>query len=129
VYFVQFILWCLYDAYRDKKIVIFIAFSCTTSTYEGVIDTITIWHKKNWFYRSRLAKIAETYATSNKKVNYATCAIDSLIDYKIDVLRFAWKTSKTIVLKKVRNGKTVNVVVKMKTLLPQIERCRTTLKH
>jgi type V secretory pathway adhesin AidA len=56
-----------------------------------------------------LRKIAETYATSNKKigVNYATCAIDSLIDYKIDVLRFAWKTSKTIVLK--RNGKTVNV--------------------
>jgi hypothetical protein len=54
-----------------------------------------------------LRKIAETYATSNKKigVNYATCAIDSLIDYKIDVLRFAWKTSKTIVFKKkVRNG-------------------------
>jgi hypothetical protein len=48
-----------------------------------------------------LRKIAETYATSNKKNhNYATCAIDSLIDYKIDVLRFAWKTSKTIVLKK-----------------------------
>jgi hypothetical protein len=45
-----------------------------------------------------------------KSDNYATCAIDSLIDYKIDVLRFAWKTSKTIVFKKRKlNGKTVNV--------------------
>jgi hypothetical protein len=34
----------------------------------------------------------------NQELN--TCAIDSLIDYKIDVLRFAWKTSKTIIFKK-----------------------------
>jgi hypothetical protein len=53
-----------------------------------------------------LRKIAETYATSNKKigVNYATCAIDSLIDYKIDVLRFAWKSKTIVFKKKVRNG-------------------------
>ena len=82
--------------------------------YEGYVDTITLsdLRRESEFSDLELRQIAQTYATSNKKVgvNYATCAIDSIIDYKIDVLRFAWKTSKTIVYKKkVRNGKTVKV--------------------
>lgn len=82
--------------------------------YEGVIETITLsdLRRESEFSEFELRQIAKTYAPSNKSpnLNYSICPIDNIIDHKIDVLRFAWKTSKTIVFKKkLRNGETVKV--------------------
>ena len=85
--------------------------------YEGVVDTITLSDliRESDFTELDLRQIAKTYASQNasKVNNYSTCRIDEIIDYKIDVLRFAWKTSKKIVFKKkIRNSKTVKVSLK-----------------
>lgn len=83
--------------------------------YEGVVDTITLsdLRRESDFTELELRDIAKTYGSrggfqGNK--DYVTCPIDELIDLKIDVLRFAWKTSKTMVYKaKKRKGKVVKV--------------------
>jgi len=82
--------------------------------YEGVVETITLsdLRRESGFSEFELRQIAATYAPSNKSpnLNYSTCPIDIIIDHKVDVLRFAWKTSKTIVFKqKKRNGEVVKV--------------------
>jgi hypothetical protein len=82
--------------------------------YEGVVETITLsdLRRESGFSEFELRQIAKTYSPSNKapNLNYAICPIDNIIDHKIDVLRFAWKTSKTIVFKqKKRNGEIVKV--------------------
>lgn len=85
--------------------------------YEGVVETITIsdLQRESDFSIDQLREIAKTYATSNKTtgVNYENCSLDQIIDHKVDVLRFAWKTVKTIVYKtKLRKGKVVKATRK-----------------
>lgn len=83
--------------------------------YEGVVDTITLSdlrrESNNAFTDAELRKIAQTYASKNKSkpnTNYNNCPLDQIIDYQIDVLRFAWKTSKKMVYKqKLRKGKPI----------------------
>jgi hypothetical protein len=82
--------------------------------YEGVVETITLsdLRRESNFSEFELRQIAATYAPSNKSPNlhYTTCPINEIIDHKVDVLRFAWKTSKTIVFKqKKRNGEIIKV--------------------
>ena len=86
--------------------------------YEGVVDTITLsdLRRESDLDDETLRKIAKSYAgsNSNKLVrNYDVCNIDDLLDYKIDVLRFAYKTSKRITYKKkLRNGESVKIAKK-----------------
>ena len=83
--------------------------------YEGVIDTITLsdLRRESDFNDETLRKIAQSYSkvNSTKLVrDYESCNIDDLLDYKIDVLRFAYKTTKRISYKKkISNGKTIKV--------------------
>tara|TARA_R110002049_G_scaffold108120_1_gene256146 strand:+ start:7819 stop:10227 length:2409 start_codon:yes stop_codon:yes gene_type:complete len=80
--------------------------------YEGYIETITlsdIRRETNWD-DVKLRKVAETYSRSNNKDrNYVSSPeLDDLLDYKIDVLRYAWKTSKTLKYKvKLKDGKSI----------------------
>lgn len=85
--------------------------------YEGVVDTITLsdLRREANFSDIQLRELALLYSTVNTKMslNYNDCDINQIIDYKIDVLRFAWKTSKTITYKKkIRKGKIVKVTKK-----------------
>jgi len=86
--------------------------------YEGVIDTITLsdLRRESDFSEEDLRQIAKTYSSINRTTpsfDFNRCSIDDIIDYKIDVLRFAFKTSKTIVYKqKIKNGNVVKVIKK-----------------
>lgn len=83
--------------------------------YEGVVDTITLsdLRRESDFTDLEIRQIAKTYGSrdgfqGNK--DYQTCLLTDLLDIRIDVLRFAWKTSKTITYKaKKRKGKLVKV--------------------
>lgn len=83
--------------------------------YEGVVDTITLsdLRRESNFDDETLRKIAKSYTrvNSTKLVrDFESCSMDDLLDYKIDVLRFAYKTSKRITYKKkIRNGETIKV--------------------
>jgi hypothetical protein len=81
--------------------------------YEGVVDTITLsdLKRESDFTDVQLRQIAKTYSTTNNlSLDYNNCPIESIIDIKVDVLRFAWKTSKTTVFKqKLRKGEVVKV--------------------
>lgn len=74
--------------------------------YYGYVDTITLSDikRESDFEEKELRDIAKIYGTSSNgnylSIDYSTCPIDDIIDMKINVLRFAWKTSKTIVYKK-----------------------------
>lgn len=80
--------------------------------YEGYIETITLSdiRRETGWDDVQLRKVAETYSRSNNKdTTYGgSLELDELLDYKIDVLRYAWKTSKTIKYKiKLKDGKPV----------------------
>jgi len=82
--------------------------------YEGVVDTITLsdLRRESDFTEIDLRKIAQTYGSRGSATtkDYQTCLLTELLDLKIDVLRFAWKTSKTTVYKaKKRKGQLVKV--------------------
>jgi hypothetical protein len=83
--------------------------------YEGYVDTITLsdLKRESDYDDTTLRKIAKSYSGSNATrwvKNYDTCNIDDLLNYKIDILRFAYKTSKKITYKKkIRNGETIKV--------------------
>jgi len=89
--------------------------------YEGVVDTITLsdLKRESDFDDMQLRKIAKTYSVKNGATfgfNFDKCSMDSIIDYQIDVLRFAWKTSKQITFKqKVRKGEVVKTSRKSDT--------------
>lgn len=81
-------------------------------TYEGVVETITIndIKRESGFDEDTLRKIGKSYGTANQgnTFNYDTCRIDDIINYKVNVCRFAYKTTKTITYKKkIRNGEAV----------------------
>jgi hypothetical protein len=83
--------------------------------YEGYVDTVTLSdiRRESDFDDDTLRKIAKSYSSVNSTKaikDYEACGLDDILDYRIDVLRFAYKTSKRIVYKKkIRNGKTIKV--------------------
>lgn len=86
--------------------------------YEGVVDTITISDlaRESEFEDKDLRKIAKMYGTNSANHStrdYDTCTMDELVNIKVDVLRFAYKTNKVIKYKqKLRNGKPVKAIKK-----------------
>lgn len=84
--------------------------------YYGYIDTITIGDiaRESGFQDNDLREIAKMYSKKYEYTSdYMTCQIEKLYGYQIDVLRFAFLTSKKEVYKKVkRNEKTVKLTKK-----------------
>ncbi len=83
--------------------------------YYGFVDTITISdikrESRGEFTDMQLRDIAKKYAGSNQglgaSIDYSKCNFDEIIDSKVHVLRFAWKTNKTLAYKKyAKNDKT-----------------------
>jgi len=86
--------------------------------YYGYIDTITISdikrESRGELSETALRTIAKSYAANSQSlfgtVDYETCSFDEIIDVKVHVLRFAWKTNKTLAFKKYnKNGSPVKV--------------------
>ena len=90
--------------------------------YFGEIDDITVDAlKREWRLDEndpedlkKLRKVAQVYAgTNTSAINFNTCDYKDILSIKVNVLRFAFKTSKTEVYKKsVRNGKTTKITKK-----------------
>jgi len=79
--------------------------------YEGVVETITI----SDFIREsgcdlETAKKISKQAGPLPGINYSNCTYDDIVDHQIHVLRFAYKTSKTI---KYAKNTRKNAVIKM----------------
>ena len=86
--------------------------------YEGFVDTVTLSDviRESKCSNAKAREIAKKYLKvkgNHGNISYDTAndaSLDDLLDLKIDVLRFSWKTSKTIKYKaKIKNGKTVKV--------------------
>lgn len=84
--------------------------------YFGYIDTITIddIQREGNYNEKTLRDIAKGWATFNKKkidyFDYSTCDFSDLLGHKIQVLRYAFKTSKTKVYKvKKKEGQTIKI--------------------
>lgn len=88
--------------------------------YDGYVEQITLsdLKRESGFDEKTLREIAKVYSGRYNNyhyvgMDYTKCDMDNIIDYKIDVLRFAWKTSKSIKYKfKKRNGKVVKATPK-----------------
>ncbi|CAL2094795.1 hypothetical protein [Tenacibaculum sp. 190524A02b] len=84
--------------------------------YYGYVDTITLGdlQRESGFDDLKIRKIAPLYSQKNgHHTDYNTAELSSFLGYKIEVLRFAFKTSKTFVYKKhLRNGVTKKVTKK-----------------
>jgi len=86
--------------------------------YEGYVDTITIstLKRESNYDDETLRKIAQSYSGNNSNSSvgsYDSCEFDNLLDHKINVLRYAYKTSKVITYKKkLRNGETIKITKK-----------------
>jgi hypothetical protein len=84
--------------------------------YYGYVDNITLSDikRESNFTDNTLREIAKVYGTSTNGIgiinDYMNCPMEDIIDVKINVLRFAWKTSKTITYKKyIKSGKSIKV--------------------
>lgn len=80
--------------------------------YEGVVEVVTISdiRRESNFGETELRKIAKVHNSSNTRINWDTCPFSDIIDQKVEVLRFAYKTSKKIVYKKSdRKGETIKM--------------------
>lgn len=81
--------------------------------YFGYIDSITLddIKRESGFDDKKMRKIAKVYATVNKStLNFETCDIRDLLNMKVDVLRFTFKTTKTEVFKQhKREGRAIKV--------------------
>jgi len=85
--------------------------------YEGFVESVTLSdiRRESKCNDKKLREIASNYikvkgSYGNVSHNTQDTAIEDLLDYKVDVLRFAWKTSKTLKYKaKTKNGRTVKV--------------------
>jgi len=78
--------------------------------YHFVVDTITIndIKRESDLEDSKLRDIAAKYSGVNSAYSgndFKTCEINSILNMKIDVMRFAFKSSKTTVYKKTLNKK------------------------
>jgi hypothetical protein len=79
-------------------------------TYDFYVDTISIndVKRESGFDDQRLRKIAISASTTNTifpEINYRTCDMSNILDLRVHVMRFAYKTSKTIAYKKSVNKK------------------------
>lgn len=79
-------------------------------TYDFYVDTISIndVKRESGFDDNKLRKIAITASTTNTifpEINYRICDMNNILDLRIHVMRFAYKTSKTIAYKKSVNKK------------------------
>lgn len=91
--------------------------------YFGYVDTITISDVKREsngeLDEIALRKIAKTYSANTASfgaIDYEKCSFDDVIDVKVHVLRFAWKTNKSLVYKKYnKNGKAYKVAKRNET--------------
>jgi len=81
--------------------------------YEGVVECITLsdLRRESGFSDDDLLKIAKQYAPRNSSGIYPMSKdIDKFLDYRVDVLRFAYKTTKSLVFKaKKRKGKIIKL--------------------
>lgn len=83
--------------------------------YEGYVETITISDVKREsnLPDTELRKIAESYAVLNKlgyEYDFNTSPIDDILTHKVNVLRYSYKTSKSIKYKqRLRKGEVVKV--------------------
>lgn len=78
--------------------------------YHFVVDTITIndIKRESDFDDVKLREIANKYSSVNSTYSgydFRTCEMNSILNMKIDVMRFAFKSSKTIIFKKHLNKK------------------------
>ncbi|RDY57573.1 hypothetical protein [Flagellimonas nanhaiensis] len=72
--------------------------------YHFVMDTPTIGEvaKESGYDEATLRHIAKTYASQysqNRTIDYDTCPINIVLDYKVHVMRFTYKTNKEEVYK------------------------------
>lgn len=79
-------------------------------TYDFYVDTISIndVKRESGFDDITLRKIAVTASTTNTifpEIDYRTCDMNSILDLRVHVMRFAYKSSKTIAYKKSVNKK------------------------
>lgn len=81
--------------------------------YFGHVEKITLSDikRESGLDDIKLREIAKAYSTGFGNIeDYASCPMEDIIDRKVDVLRFCWKTSKTIVFKKyIKNDKAIKV--------------------
>lgn len=79
-----------------------------TIYYEGVVETITLSDlRRESGWNDAKLKLVAKQAGPKPGINYDTCSVDDLLDQKVHILRFAYKTSKDIVYKKKeRKGET-----------------------
>lgn len=80
--------------------------------YEGYLDTITIseFSRESGITDVDYLRTIANIHNSKRDITWDSCSLDEIIDLKIDVLRFAYKTSKTIAYKKKsKNGKTIKL--------------------
>lgn len=80
--------------------------------YEGIVEEITIndIHRESNFTEQELRKIAKVHNASNTRINWDNCPFSNILDQKVEVLRFAYKTSKTLVFKKsLKRGETMKM--------------------
>lgn len=94
--------------------------------YHFVVDTISIndIKRESGFGDDVLRKIAKKQTLSGTlfmETNYDTCSMEEILSMRIHVMRFAWKSAKTITYKKIVNkkGKLVKVAKKDDTFNPQ----------
>jgi hypothetical protein len=77
--------------------------------YHGVVDTISIndIKRESGFDDSTLRKIAKKQSVSSAlfEIDFDQCSMEKLLDMRIHVLRFAYKSAKTMVYKKTTNKK------------------------
>jgi hypothetical protein len=80
------------------------------ANYFFEVDTITIndIKRESDYDEVKLREIAKKYSGVNSAYsgyNFSTCQMNSILNMKIDVMRFAYKSSKTIIFKKTLNKK------------------------
>ena len=85
--------------------------------YFGLVESITIHdiQRDGDFDEKELRKIASIYASRSNVLidNWESCLIQDILHIKVDVLKFAFKTNKTLTFKKYkRKGKTSRMVKK-----------------
>ncbi len=72
--------------------------------YYGYVDSITLSdiRREGNYDDVKLREIAKAYGPSNNMndIDFERCVMDDIIDIKLNVLRFAWKTTKTLSYKK-----------------------------
>jgi hypothetical protein len=77
--------------------------------YHGVVDTISIndIKRESGFDETTLRKIAKKQSVSSAlfEIDFDQCSMEKLLDMRLHVLRFAYKSAKTMVYKKTTNKK------------------------